>query len=875
MMAPSCEAAARTGVPSAAAPGWRAGTRFMVRSAGFPFALVDTSSPALVTALARRRALLERLGRERSALAGEVAPAAKAALAGRGAAKPEYKALYRLLRVATVSDRPVACPPEAPGFLRDWAARWNAAAEALAECQAEAGEHALRAERRAAGRMGSLTADPAFGDAVLLSSPGVYERVVAGWRWPARPGPGDGEAGEMTGRERRDARTVYAYAQRLATKNETTSFFGPIDYGWLLPAPLPDGRAVGDGLSGNPNPGGRTDRAGSAVPQGGDRVPCLRLRRAPGLHLARKARLTAWAAEAVGAVLASDPALRGQLPVRVRPGLAVADGAVLNALTGRRVRVPGAWLRALEACERGVPLDAARARVGAEIVDRVVARGLAEVGWVLPAAADDPLEWVRGQLAGLAGTVPGAAERWLPVLDRLQRLADGFERAPSGRRLAALDRLEREFSEVTGVSARRGEGTMYADRMVITEDCRGNAALLELGADAAAAVTGRLAPALSLCASYSLVVRDVIERRALEVFSRAAPAGRMPYLAFAAAIDQAVDMAGVLQAPAVRDWLSELDRLVGGRERDGIAQLGDADLAGLLRPCSEPVVLSPDIFLGGDPCHPGTDPDTVPIVVGEIHHGVQTWTHLSALDPEPGAAENAVAGLVPDRSLAGNVFRRTEGKAFERELPGPAVEFRSVSAHPRAEPLRIESLWVTRGEEGLRLSTAGGSRLLLRARHPRSASNWLLGQLPVVMPVPLRSAPRAPRVLVGDVTVWRRRWLLGGQRLAPLRRARHPGELALAADDLRAGTGLPRMVFARAAGARKPVFADLSCPLSLRHLIHYADGETDLAVTEMLPSPDQWWWRPASVPHSCEWRMTFVSGPVRDDTARGLAAGAS
>jgi hypothetical protein len=834
----------QAGMPLTARPGWTASPRFMVRSAGFPFALVDTASQDLLTALTRRRLLRGRLEAQRATLTREAAPAAKAELAQRGAGKTEYKALYRLIRVATTSYRQVTCPPGTPASLRRWAECWNASAEALDDDQAETVEQARTAERRAVALMGRLADDPAFRDAVLLSSPGVFDRVVAGWRWSGRNEPAGRETGpgrELPGRERQDARTVYAYAQRFATKNETTSFFGPVDYGWLRPAMVPGGSATG-----------------------------VRLRRAPGLHLARKARLTAWATEAISAAVASDPALRGQLPVRIRPGLAVSDGALLNALTGRRVRVPEAWLHALDVCGRGVALETARARCGTGTVELIVERGLAEVGWVLPAAVDDPLEWVRGQLAGMAEGAPEAAARWLGVFDRFQCLVRDFERAAGERRQAALARVEREFSRVTGKEPRRGDGRMYADRMVVTEDCRGNADILDLGADAAAAVTRRLAPVLDLCVAYSTVVREVIEEKALDVFARAAPAGRMPYLAFAAAVDQAIDMDEVQRAPAVRDWLARLDRLVLARERDGTSQLGLADLPGLLRARGETVVLSPDIFIGGDPCLPGADLDTMPIVVGEIHHGVQTWTHLSILDPELGAAERAVAGLTADLPLAGNVFRRTEGKAFERELPGPVVEFRSVSAHAQARPLRIESLWVVLDSGRPRLITETGEQLPLRARHPRCASNWLLGQLPVIAPTPLRSARRAPRVLVGDVTAWRRRWVLDEEGLAPLRRAGRAGELVCAADDLRDETGLPRLVFARTAGARKPVFADLSCPLSLRHLIHYAGEAPDLTLTEMLPVPGQWWWSPAGVPQSCEWRMAFASASDRGPATEGM-----
>lgn len=831
-----CTSPAQAGETVGVIRGWQAYPRFLARSAGFPFALVDTASPELRAALGRRRALLEQVRQQRSELVAQVLPDTKSALARNDASRPDHRALYRLLRVATTTTRPMALPPQSLSSLHRWAERWNTTAGMLAQCAAEIDEKAARSEQQAAGRMGSLTAQPAFREAVFLSSPDAYQQVIARWRWSTA---GDsGNEGPMLKRERRAVRTVYAYAQRFATKNETISFFGPVDYGWFLPCPLP-----------------------------GDRPAGVRLRRAPQRHLARRARLTLWATEAVSTLLATDPALRGQVPVRLRPGLAVTRGpsgaAVLNAVTGRRIRMPAEWLRLLEFCGRGVPLAVACASAGEDIVRQVVGSGVAQVGWTIPAAVDDPLGWLRARVADAQAAVPVAAARWLPVLDRLADLVRDFELAAGDERVAALARLEEEFTKVVGKPPRRGEGAMYADRLLVTEDCRGNAKALDVGADGIAALTERLAPVLDLCVSYSALVRAAIHQRTLAVLAHSAPDGRLPYLAFLAVIDRALDVQEAQQDPSIREWLAELDQLVRTHEREGVSRLAESDLAGLRRMPEEPVAVSPDVFIGGDPCLPEADLRTVPLIVGEIHHGVQTWTHLAVLDPELDAVERSVAALPGDPALAGTIFRRIAGKAFERELPGSVVEFGSMACHPRAAPVRSEALWVTIHGGHIRLVTEDGRQLRLRARHPRSASNWLLGQLPVVAPVPLCLDEAAPRVIVGDVTAWRRRWTFGQEDLSRLRRARQAGELVRAADDIRAAAGLPRQVFARTGTARKPVFADLTCPVSLRHLAHYAGDGGVLTLTEMLPTPEQWWWRPASEPLSCEWRISFVSGPGR------------
>ena len=104
-----------------------------------------------------------------------------------------------------------------------------------------------------------------------------------------------------------------------------------------------------------------------------------------------------------------------------------------------------------------------------------------------------------------------------------------------------------------------------------------------------------------------------------------------------------------------------------------------------------------------------------------------------------------------------------------------------------------------------------------------------------------------PRVTIDDLVVVRERWALTAGDVAFAdtadERARYLQARAWAASH-----GLPRHVFVRFAGERKPIYADLTSlasidliSRSLRRSRRHAGADAPVTVVEMLPAPDQAW----------------------------------
>jgi len=105
----------------------------------------------------------------------------------------------------------------------------------------------------------------------------------------------------------------------------------------------------------------------------------------------------------------------------------------------------------------------------------------------------------------------------------------------------------------------------------------------------------------------------------------------------------------------------------------------------------------------------------------------------------------------------------------------------------------------------------------------------------------------APRVTIDDLVVSRETWRLAGAEPA-FADTGDESTRYLQARAWAASHGLPRHVFLRFTGERKPIYADLTSlasidliSRSLRRARRQAGAEATVTVAEMLPTPDQVW----------------------------------
>ncbi|MFP2911254.1 hypothetical protein ACLESD_40765, partial [Pyxidicoccus sp. 3LFB2] len=424
--------------------------------------------------------------------------------------------------------------------------------------------------------------------------------------------------------------------------------------------------------------------------------------------------------------------------------------------------------------------------------------------------------------------------------DTLARLRADFETADLDARRALLPRLEAAFTEATGKPARRGEGQVYADRLILYEEAS-SPFRLRFGARFTRELEAALTGALELSAAYG----DTVQRGFREQVRDALGPDETPLDLLDYAVRLRPDTVSGSRFSPVPPVLLEED---GAR-----ARTLPVDFLGTSTPGGRYAL--PDVCLAAKPDGGGFE-----VMLARVHHHLLLWSWLGAFQPERERyASVASRWLDADpaaRGLVGLSIRR-RNKGFY-VFPGRRLVY-SVS-----DVLDVEEGALTPGDVKVRPTPQGpvlvdgkGERLSLYMPLDDFSSYPPFAALahPQVLHAPLRTkGQHLPRLSVGGAVYQRERWELSSERLS-----RPAGfELFLAVQRERQAGGWPRFVFMRSSKERKPYLIDTASPFALDLLSHLAREAERLSVEEMYPAPEQLWLKDSRGRYTCELRMQFT-----------------
>ncbi|NVJ23185.1 hypothetical protein HUW62_18345 [Myxococcus sp. AM011] len=643
-------------------------------------------------------------------------------------------------------------------------------------------------------------ADPAIQEAVFLSSPAMFDNVWARYL----------RGGEQkdTSDARRVDRQVYTYLQRFCAKNETTSFFGPISYGERTDSDDFDVRTVESG------------------------------------DTSRRTFFSFWAVTELARAVGRERTLRPHLPLRLNPLFTVTPGrASCQAL---RLEVPlSEGAEQLMAVLRTHPTPASAAQVLGLAVEEVMRTALPLVKgalllWGLPFRPNDfaTFESVRDSVAALPELE--ARTLWLERLDTLARLKAEFQTADLTRRRALLPELEARFTEATGKPARRGDGQVYADRLILYEEAS-SPFRLRFGRRFTEELESALTGPLELSAAYGERVQQGFReqvRAALGTDER--PLDLLDY----AVRLRPDDVAGSRFSPVPPVLLDE----DGARARSL-----PVDFLGTSTPGGRYAL--PDVCLASKGAGAGFE-----VMLARVHHHLMLRSWLSAFFPSR-ERYSAVASrwLEADPSARGLV-----GLSIRRRNKGFYVFPGRRLVYAVSDVLDVEDGAMTPADvkvlptpQGPVLVDGKGERVHLYLPLDDFSSYPPFAALahPQVLHAPLRTkGSHLPRLSIGGAVYQRERWELSSEKLA-----RPTGfDLFLAAQRERRARNWPRFVFMRSSKERKPYLIDTASPFALDLLSHLSREAERLSVEEMYPAPEQLWLQDARGRYTCELRMQFT-----------------
>jgi hypothetical protein len=300
-------------------------------------------------------------------------------------------------------------------------------------------------------------------------------------------------------------------------------------------------------------------------------------------------------------------------------------------------------------------------------------------------------------------------------------------------------------------------------------------------------------------------------------------------------------------------WSAVLDLPADGARR---VQLRSADLRERVaaqfpvRPVPWPGAVhhSPDLMIAGSDAAAGGD---LTWVLGEVHPSVITLRYATwiAIHDDPAAVRAAIrhdlgtpAVWLSETSEVGGIATR-----LSNALASP-VDHRLVFAHDScgydpATTLVVGDCDVVDSPSGLRVRRRDGTlERALGAVVGDLIGAMLANRYDVTPP-----GPHTPRVAIDNLVVSREKWTFpaADPAFADIRdeSARYARARAWAA-----GHGLPRYVFVRTSGERKPIYADLTSLASidllsraLRRARRDVGAAATVSVVEMLPAPDEAW----------------------------------
>jgi len=788
-------------------PSWLLHQHAILRSTGFPFALLDLLEfPRAADTIEQAVAFEDRVTDAVSAVV----------TAARAIPRQELPAsVAKALRKALTRRGPVRADIEVPGSLaaplREYANALAYRDELLAQARRQAEEETASCHHALVRLAGT---DQRLLEALWASSPGMYESGLRELR-AAAPG---------TGRARALRRQLAGYLQRLCAKNETTSFFGPIEY------------------------------ADYGEPA------CGALRTGPVRD--RRPRIASWAVVALADHVSADDKVRALLPVRRAPSVTLQDGTVRVAgkpvtAAPQDVRLLGLLGGTPDCHQLARRLDAPLAVV-LRMVEALQRRRLITPALRPPVTEIDALGWLCSALAGLP--VPDDVHA---VLARLRDIESELATAPFERKPALLADAEQRITALTGVPPRRGGGEWYADRLVIREECLGPMTPLHLGGRVREQLRADLAPALDFLAGEAVARHRALTAAVLERVPALRAGQPLPLLEFLVA-----DLSGLLVEPEptpARQWIEgQLAAPAAGHAKGGEHRspgLLDLDPARLPRPdlTGEPLFGSPDVmFCTSDSAE--LLAGTATLVLAECHDSMILWGWALQLHPDPSAVREAGEALLDaaaSKHRLGSMIGTRRTKIVPFRFPGPAVD--AGGAEPDAIPIADVSVRLAGGR--LECVAGDGDPFLLHNGGLDSPAHNVLSP-PRLVPVALRAPghpAHSPRITLGRAVIQREQWTLPPADLFPARRTGY-GETEILVHAARAARrlGLPRRLFLAVPGERKPVMLDLRSPALLDLGRHLSEGRPAVTLSEMLPGPDRLWLDGPDGRHCSELRITMA-----------------
>jgi hypothetical protein len=800
---------------------WRFFPHYIIRSTGFPFEWLEALAFPRTSDLARQIVQMER------SLDAQTGVLLETAERSGGLPRKSRQKLSRFLqrREKGAADKLAELELTDRNELLDCAATWDRLAkdyQALLALVPEMFEQELAEKRE---KLRELVKDRKYQEAVYLSSPDMYANNVPKYlNYSPLP--------DRNAAIKRMERRFFHYVQRLCGKNETSSFFGPLNYGSIDDA---DPSYL------------------DAHFQTGDIIR----------H--REVFLAFWAIKRLAEAIKQDDQLRPHLPVHLHPMVeAVPEKGGLHLHNSGKTVTVGRTLAALLREADGTKslpellahLDEKERLAVEKPLSHLLQAGLLKQELHVPSTMGNPLPYVIEQVAAL----PPSDQRQM-WLERLRGWEAWLTRMSAEQDLQARIELisegEARFTEQTGESARRGSGSLYADRYIFYEETKGHIERFVMGRRFHEKLCKDLRGALELSAYYGYEQWLHAQRLGKEVFDTISNGGDpVPYYTFVNALrDRYPDSLEPFKPQAVE----EIEELVRIKAADSphCVELSSAALP--IREVTMPLYSLPDLFIASESIDAMAKGD-FQVVLGKLHSHVLVPNWMTVFYPNRETLREDLCRELKKTAefrqlVAPEVVRRNKGFY---DFPGRAMQFAELSLKKGDDVIPMYDLEVVLKEDGtlgLRSVKSGEEiRLYIQLADQVTYLPFMLFALPALTHMPISLGDHTPRIVIDGAVYQRERWECEGKAVAELL-DKDDAAAFLNVFRFKEKQGMPDVVYIRGLSERKPYVVDFRNFFCVEMLRSIVQNNERLLIEEMLPTPGQLWLNSEAGRYSCEFRM--------------------
>jgi len=721
--------------------------------------------------------------------------------------------------------------PLPSGLLEAEAETYREAEKTLESARRGFHEAFERALEHQSNELHRVARDPRFREALLWQNRAAHQ--TAALRIASTPL----EKIRRNSQYRQHEELVASYLQRYALKNDTIGFFGPIYWTHF-----------------------REDG------------PTLEARPGRELIAERKVFFEAWAIEALAKPFARQKLVKPWLRPRVMP-LVELDGRQMRILTGKPLTLSRDHAALLGACDGEKParwiaeelsadpaLDFATTKEVYAALRELEKRGVVDWDFQFP-LTPEALDVFAEEISQIGH--PKLRTVGQRAIDQMVAHRDAV--AGSSGDPDALDRalgeLEETFQRLTGSDATRNFGKVHGGRTLVYHDTVRDLDL-HLGPGILEGLAGPLGSILDGVRWFSHELSTVTHELMYEIYTdlcRREGSSTIDGATFSNAVDEIAitddpEYLRPLHRRSAEQWHDFLGVEEGSSRHelshaDLVARIGDAfrcpgaGWAGALQH-------NPDVLIDAESVE-AVNAGNFRLIVGELHLAQNTL--------------NSTA-IVPMCPYGDELLRN-----FERDWKGPGLKLLVSRTAPRVTTRTVNAFFhpkdlvVPTADDPICLPAAPrlppsallveekNGRLWVRSRdgrHRFGAVEAYGGNLARRATTSFSLLPPGrhwPRITVGNVVIHRESWSIPAGDLG-FAHARTEADRFLGARRWAHGLEVPRFVFVKTPTERKPFFVDFDTPvyveLLCRHLRRTDEErgpETQIKLSEMLPTPDRLW----------------------------------